>query len=182
MKTFSVSYKFTDRVLGPGAGKTIRIEASTVPSAISKTAREFWSGLGRKSRFDVAQSGLTITITKVGVALALALLLSLSASAQTPRRIALTATSNVPFAVLADLMEKNCAGEVTLTLDPTKADYLLEAATTERLVDGDSMVSPHFTLFSRSGDVLFHTATRHHNAFKNAMKGVCNFIATQGTK
>ncbi len=34
-------------------------------------------------------------------------------------------------------MDKNCA-EVTLTLDQSKADYLLEATTTERIADGNS--------------------------------------------
>jgi hypothetical protein len=102
------------------------------------------------------------------------LLLASSVFAQSPKRIALTAKSTVPIAVLAEGMDKNCAG-VILTLDQSKADYLLEATTTERFADGSSIIRAQFTLFTLSGDVLFHTTTRK---YKNAMKDVCNAIGS----
>jgi hypothetical protein len=104
-----------------------------------------------------------------------AFLLASSALAQTPpKRIALTAKSTVPMAVLADGMDKNCSG-VVLTLDNSKADYMLEATTTEKVHNGNSIVFAQFTLFSPSGDVLFHTTTHQ---YKNAMKDVCNAIGS----
>lgn len=106
------------------------------------------------------------------------LLMASSAQAQTPKRIALTPKSTVPIAVLADGMDKNCSG-VVLTLDNTKADYLLEATTTEKFSDGNSIVHAQFTLFSLNGDVLFHTTTRK---YKNAMKDVCNAIGSSKKK
>ena len=71
-------------------------------------------------------------------------------------------------------MDKNCSG-VVLTLDNAKADYLLEATTTEKFNNGNSIIHAQFTLFSLNGDVLFHTTTRK---YKNAMKDVCNAIGS----
>jgi hypothetical protein len=99
-------------------------------------------------------------------------LLALPAVMAQSKRIALTEKSTLPTAVLASGMDKKCSG-VTLTTDVSKADYLLEAASTERLDDGTTATRAQFTLFSPSGDVLFHTTTR---LYKNAMKDVCKFI------
>lgn len=117
--------------------------------------------------------------TDVGLVFAAAFLsFTVSSSTQAPspaqgsKRIALTARSTVPIAVLAEGMDKNCSG-VVLTADTSKADYLLEATSTERFVDGDSVIRAQFTLFSANGDVLFHTTTRR---YANAMKDVCNAI------
>ena len=60
MKTFVVRASFTDRKQGPGTGRTLEIEASTLPGALAKAAREFWKQLGRKERFDCNTSGLTL--------------------------------------------------------------------------------------------------------------------------
>lgn len=55
--SYMVSCKFTDRNLGPGTGRTIRIDAaSSITAAIGKASREFWKGLTRKERFDAAKS------------------------------------------------------------------------------------------------------------------------------
>src|SRR5712672_3544928 len=82
-----------------------------------------------------------------------------------PTRIALI-RSTIDSGSLAKLMDKKCSG-VILTIDTSKADYLLEATDNNRGL-------PSFTLFSSNGDVLFHTSTRY---YKNAMKDVCAFIA-----
>ena len=59
MKDFSVRCTFTDRRVGPGVGRTIRVQATSIAVAIGKASREFWKGLSRKERFD-AQSSLKI--------------------------------------------------------------------------------------------------------------------------
>ncbi|MGD0458889.1 MAG: hypothetical protein ABSC21_14235 [Terriglobia bacterium] len=108
------------------------------------------------------------------------LLLAVSVPAQTPvaqvkdapKRIALTPRSTVPIALLATGVDEKCFN-VAPTIDASKADYLLEATTTERIVNGNSHVRTEFTLFSQNGDVLFHTSTRF---YENAMKDICTSI------
>lgn len=108
------------------------------------------------------------------------LLLAVSVSVQTsvaqakdaPKRIALTPRSTVPFALLATGVDEKCFN-VALTNDASKADYLLEATTIERIVNGNSHVRTQFTLFSQNGDVLFHTSTRY---YENGMKDICTSI------
>jgi hypothetical protein len=111
-------------------------------------------------------------------------LLAVSVPAQTPmaqakdapKRIALTPRSTVPIALLAKGVDEKCFN-VVLTSDASKADYLLEAATIERLSvykgTGGSSVRTEFTLFSQNGDVLFHTSTRF---YENGMKDICTSI------
>ena len=41
---FIVRASFTDRRQGPGTGRTIEIEATSMPAALGKAAREFWRG------------------------------------------------------------------------------------------------------------------------------------------
>jgi hypothetical protein len=118
---------------------------------------------------------MTKTNYKACLGVAVFLLLASSVLAQTPpKRIALTPKSTVPIAVLADGMDKNCSG-VVLTLDNSKADYLLEATTTEKFNDGNSIIHAQFTLFSLNGDVLFHTTTHR---YQTAMKDVCKAIGS----
>lgn len=56
MKTYSVRCTFQDRRQGPGTGRTIRVNACTVPGAIGKASRDFWNSLNRKQRFDAANT------------------------------------------------------------------------------------------------------------------------------
>lgn len=99
------------------------------------------------------------------------------AAMATPVKIALLPSSFVPFSKLAvGLEKKECSG-VVLTLDKAKADYLLEATTSDPFPT-DAYEHAEFTLFSTSGEILFHTSTR---LYKNAMKDVCVFI-TKGKR
>jgi len=42
------------------------VEASSLPGAVGKAAREFVKGLDRKQRFDMNKNGLEITAKSVG--------------------------------------------------------------------------------------------------------------------
>ena len=92
------------------------------------------------------------------------------ASAQSPKKVTLAATSNVPTATISEGFQKNCPN-VTVTLDATKADYLMEA--TARTSGGVNRVLPSFTLFSKDGDAVFSTTTRQ---WRHAFKNVCGFL------
>jgi hypothetical protein len=143
--------------------------------------RENLGGPSGRIRIDFRATGCKFALTEEAllmnrfVFITIALFVSASgAFAQVPKHIALTPKSTVPIAVLADGMDKTCVG-VVLTLDQSKADYLLEATTTEKFNDGNSIIRAQFTLFATNGDVLFHTTTRK---YKNAMKDVCNAIGS----
>jgi hypothetical protein len=85
------------------------------------------------------------------------------------KRISLTPHSNVPSASIVHGIQKKCTGLV-LTLDVSKADYLLEA------VANDPRTSRHnfeLTLFTTSGDVLYQTGTLFMD---NAIRDVCNSL------
>jgi len=56
MKQFNIRLSFTDRRQGPGVGRSIPTEASSLPGAIAKAIREFWRGLNRKQRNDARRS------------------------------------------------------------------------------------------------------------------------------
>ncbi len=60
MKQYNVRLSFTDRRQGPGVGRSIPVDASSLPGAIAKACREFWHGLDRKQRNDARRSGLKI--------------------------------------------------------------------------------------------------------------------------
>ena len=60
MKTFEVQFRFQDRS-EQGVESTVRLEASSLPGAVAKAARQFVKGLDRKQRFDMNKSGLEIT-------------------------------------------------------------------------------------------------------------------------
>jgi len=63
MRTYSVRFRYDDRKVGP-EGRSIQVQASSIPVAISKATREFWSGLTRKQHFD-ASKGLKVEATLV---------------------------------------------------------------------------------------------------------------------
>jgi hypothetical protein len=60
MKTFEVQFRYRDRNEGT-AESTVKVEASSLPGAVGKAAREFVKGLDRKQRFDMNKNGLEIT-------------------------------------------------------------------------------------------------------------------------
>ena len=64
MKTFEVQFRYQDRNEGT-AESTVKVEASSLPGAIGKAAREFVKGLDRKQRFDMNKNGLEITAKPV---------------------------------------------------------------------------------------------------------------------
>jgi hypothetical protein len=64
MKTFEVQFRYRDRNEGP-AESTVKVEASSLPGAVGKAARDFVKGLDRKQRFDMNKNGLEITAKPV---------------------------------------------------------------------------------------------------------------------
>ena len=65
MKTFEVQFRYQDRTEGT-AESTVKVEASSLPGAVGKAAREFVKGLDRKQRFDMNKNGLVITAKLIG--------------------------------------------------------------------------------------------------------------------
>jgi hypothetical protein len=65
MKTFEVQFRYRDRNEGT-VESTVKVEASSLPGAVGKTAREFVKGLDRKQRFDMNKNGLEITAKSIG--------------------------------------------------------------------------------------------------------------------
>jgi hypothetical protein len=65
MKTFEVQFRYQDRNEGT-AESIVKVEASSLPGAIGKAAREFVKGLDRKQRFDMNKNGLEITAKPIG--------------------------------------------------------------------------------------------------------------------
>ncbi|HVA93729.1 MAG TPA: hypothetical protein VNI36_02390 [Candidatus Dormibacteraeota bacterium] len=65
MKTFEIQFRFRDRNEAV-VESTARIDASSLPGAIAKAAREFVKGLDRKQRFDMNKNGLEITAKTSG--------------------------------------------------------------------------------------------------------------------
>ena len=61
MKTFVARCSFTDRRQGPGTGRTLEVQATSMPQAAGRVIRMFWKDLGRKERRDASQ-GLTVTV------------------------------------------------------------------------------------------------------------------------
>jgi hypothetical protein len=64
MKTFEVQFRYRDRNEGT-AESTVKVDASSLPGAVGKAAREFVKGLDRKQRFDMNKNGLEITAKPV---------------------------------------------------------------------------------------------------------------------
>lgn len=64
MKTFEVQFRFRDRN-EETVESTVKAEASSLPGAVGKAAREFVKGLDRKQKFDMNKNGLEITAKSV---------------------------------------------------------------------------------------------------------------------
>jgi hypothetical protein len=64
MKTFEVRFRYQDRSQGT-VESTVKVDASSLPGAVAKAAREFVKGLDRKQRFDMNKNGLEITTKPV---------------------------------------------------------------------------------------------------------------------
>jgi hypothetical protein len=104
--------------------------------------------------------------------------LALTAEAQIVPRIvvALSSTSTVAASDIRKAFEKKCPN-VILTREPLKADYALEAmAEPINLLSGSPTTRYRFTLFSRSGDIIYSTAP---HKFSNAINNVCVAINKQ---
>jgi hypothetical protein len=65
MKTFEVQFRYRDRN-EETVESTVKVDASSLPGAVAKAAREFVKGLDRKQRFDMNKNGLEITAKSVG--------------------------------------------------------------------------------------------------------------------
>jgi hypothetical protein len=65
MKTFELQFRYRDRN-EETVESTVKVEASSLPGAVGKAAREFVKGLDRKQRFDMNKNGLEITAKSVG--------------------------------------------------------------------------------------------------------------------
>jgi len=59
MKTFEVQFRYRDRN-EESIQSAVKVEASSLPGAIGKAAREFVKSLDRKQRFDMNKNGLEI--------------------------------------------------------------------------------------------------------------------------
>ena len=67
MKTFEMQIRYRDRS-GETVESTVRVDASSLPGAVAKAAREFVKGLDRKQRFDMNKNGLEIIAKSAGSA------------------------------------------------------------------------------------------------------------------
>jgi len=65
MKTFEVQFRYRDRN-EETVESTVKVDASSLPGAVAKAAREFVKGLDRKQKFDMNKNGLEITAKSVG--------------------------------------------------------------------------------------------------------------------
>jgi len=65
MKTFEVQFRYRDRNEGT-VESTVKVDASSLPGAVAKAAREFVKGLDRKQRFDMNKNGLEIMAMSAG--------------------------------------------------------------------------------------------------------------------
>ena len=83
-----------------------------------------------------------------------------------PIRIALTTNSTVKSADMVKGLGSNCP-DVSLTVDPAKADYTLEAVEDNHF---------KFTVFNKDGDAVYSTTTHR---LGSAVKDVCRFIKGQ---
>jgi len=60
MKTFEVQLRYRDRN-EESVESTVKVDASSLPGAVARAAREFVKGLDRKQRFDMNKNGLQVT-------------------------------------------------------------------------------------------------------------------------
>ena len=96
---------------------------------------------------------------------------SIVSAQQKSVKIALTTSSTLASADIVKDMSKQCPN-TTITLDLSKADYMLEAGGEGRTGNGE-FVKYKFTLFNHDGDAVYSTSTLH---LGNAVKDVCSFI------
>jgi hypothetical protein len=108
------------------------------------------------------------------------LLLPCAAHAQkTPKLVALSSTSTVAASDIRMGFQKKCPN-VSLTLEPAKADYALEAmAEPINLISGYPTIRYRFTLFSRSGGIIYSTSP---DKFSDAIVNVCMAVNKQEPK
>jgi hypothetical protein len=99
----------------------------------------------------------------------LALVLA-AASIASAQHIALSPNSTIPSSQIVSGLQQHCPA-VKLTMDQTKADYILEAKGPDKQHDQNKN---HVTLFAPNGDAVFSS-----EAFmvSNAVKDVCRGIA-----
>ena len=64
MKTFEVRFRYQDRSQGT-VESTVTVDASSLPGAVAKAARQFVKGLDRKQKFDMNKNGLEITTKSI---------------------------------------------------------------------------------------------------------------------
>jgi hypothetical protein len=67
MKAFEVQLRYRDRN-EESKESTVIVDASSLPGAVAKAAREFVKSLDRKQRFDMNKNGLEITAKSSGAA------------------------------------------------------------------------------------------------------------------
>jgi hypothetical protein len=67
MKVFEVQLRYRDRN-EESKESTVIVDASSLPGAVAKAAREFVKSLDRKQRFDMNKNGLEITAKSSGAA------------------------------------------------------------------------------------------------------------------
>jgi hypothetical protein len=67
MKTFEVQLRYRDRN-EESVESTVKVDASSLPGAVARAAREFVKGLDRKQRFDLNKNGLEVTARLVNSA------------------------------------------------------------------------------------------------------------------
>jgi hypothetical protein len=91
-----------------------------------------------------------------------------------PIAVTMSQTSTTPTAFLIENLPKVGCPNVSITLDASKADYILETRG-GRFEDKGGRA--RFTLFDRLGKAVFATTTSNT---KNAVKDICNHL--KGTK
>jgi hypothetical protein len=65
MKRLEVQFRYQDRKEGT-VESIVKVDASSLPGAVGKAARDSVKGLDRKQRFDMNKNGLEITAKRVG--------------------------------------------------------------------------------------------------------------------
>lgn len=80
-----------------------------------------------------------------------------------PLKVFLSPASNVPKADIMKNFSDKCSN-VTITLDPKKSDFMIEARWVGRY---------EFTIFKHGGDAVYGTQT---SFLHNAVKDVCHYM------
>lgn len=83
-----------------------------------------------------------------------------------PLKLFLSPASNIPSADILKNLGDKCPN-VSITLDPKKSDYMLEAKWVGRY---------EFTVFRRGGEAAYATQT---SFLHNAVKDVCHYVNSQ---